>query len=64
MRSWVGLREVTLASWPLHEIPVERGLVARSDAARTQVGYLNHVSDALGTDLEPEMPVRPEGGGA
>ena len=23
--------------------------------------YINRVADALGTDLEPEMPARPEG---
>ena len=26
--------------------------------------YINRVADALGTDLEPEMPPRPDGWGA
>ena len=26
--------------------------------------YINRIADALGTDLEPEMPERPEGWGA
>jgi len=26
--------------------------------------YINRIADALGTDLEPEMPPRPEGWGA
>ena len=59
MRSCAGLREVTFALRPLHAIPLEYGLVARSDAAWTQVDYFNRVADALGTDLEPEMPARP-----
>jgi len=25
--------------------------------------YINRIADALGTDLEPEMPARPEGWG-
>ena len=57
------LREVAFAPCPLQENPRECGLVARSDAAWTQVGCFNRVADALGTDLEPEMRERPEGWG-
>ena len=44
------------------------GLNDRDIHDATQVisyfNYINRVADALGTDLEPEMPARPEGGGA
>ena len=41
------------------------GLSDRDIHDATQVisyfNYINRVADALGTDLEPEMPARPEG---
>jgi len=36
-------------------------LVAHSCAHSPAIGHFNRVADALGTDLEPEMPPRPEG---
>ena len=58
MRSCAGLREVAFEAHLLRESSRESGMVASSDAAWTQVGCFNRVADALGTDLEPEMPVR------
>jgi len=43
----------------------DHGLTDRDIHDATQVvsyfNYINRVADALGTDLEPEMPERPEG---
>jgi hypothetical protein len=43
------------------------GLLDRDIHDATQVisyfNYINRIADALGTDLEPEMPDRPEGWG-
>jgi hypothetical protein len=35
------------------------GPVASSCSFARRIPYLNRIADALGTDLEPEMPARP-----
>lgn len=55
------IRESDLA--PLRAV----GLTDRDIHDAVQVisyfNYINRIADALGTDLEPEMPARPEGWG-
>lgn len=61
MRGHAGLRTVVLAPSARSGIRSETGLIASSCATTTRIATLNRIADAFGTDLEPEMPRKPEG---
>jgi len=63
MCSCVGLCGVALAPIRWSANPTNPGSVAPSCPATNRTAYLNRIADALGTDLDPEMPAKPEGWG-
>jgi len=64
MRSCSGLYGVAQAMPRWSTSAQNPRLIAPSYPTATLIAYFNRIADALGTDLEPEMPPRPEGWGA